>query len=323
MEKPLISFIITYYNEPTDLLTEALESVLSLPLTKSEREIIIVDDGSRQSPVEALKKYLDEVVYLRQQNSGVSAARNFGLQVAKGEYVQFIDGDDALLEQAYGYCLAVLKSERPDVLLFQSAKTKNPEPVEMCYQAAVDGSHYIRHNNLRAAVWGYIFKPAVLLHLRFTPGIAYSEDEEFTPQLLLRSESVIETNAVAYFYRKRNASATERMGEKTIQKRLNDTEHVLLGLYDVASSLSYANRKAMERRIAQLTMDYIYNIMALSGKASELEERTKRLRKSGLLPLKKARYTKKYVLFSHIVNHKLLLLGLNFLIKSGIVRHQN
>ena len=65
MEKPLISFIVTYYNLPLEMLCECIESILSLSLRPYEREIIIVDDGSNSCPMNALMKYGSDILYLR------------------------------------------------------------------------------------------------------------------------------------------------------------------------------------------------------------------------------------------------------------------
>ena len=99
MEKPLISFILTYYNLPVNMLCQCIDSVMALSLTPEEREIIVVDDGSKDSPVNSLMKYGDDITYIRQRNQGLSEARNTGIQMAAGQYLQFVD--DVLLREFY------------------------------------------------------------------------------------------------------------------------------------------------------------------------------------------------------------------------------
>ena len=96
MEKPIISFILSYYNLPVEMLCSCIDSILAMELKPDEREIIIVDDGSPESPVNQLMKYGNEITYIRQRNQGLSEARNTGIQMANGEYLQFIDADDKL-----------------------------------------------------------------------------------------------------------------------------------------------------------------------------------------------------------------------------------
>ena len=109
MTKPLVSFIIAYYNLPIPMLCECIDSIIALSLLPSEREIIVVDDGSENSPMNALMRYGDNIIYIRQHNKGLSEARNVGIQMAKGSYLQFVDADDYLLKAPYSHCLELLR----------------------------------------------------------------------------------------------------------------------------------------------------------------------------------------------------------------------
>ena len=95
-EGPLVSVVIPCYNQ-AHFLSEAIESVLSQ--TCESFEIIVVDDGSTDNTSELASRY-QKVRLLRQENRGVSAARNAGLAESEGEYVVFLDADDRLLPEA-------------------------------------------------------------------------------------------------------------------------------------------------------------------------------------------------------------------------------
>ena len=100
-EQPLISFIVPVYNVPGDMLRECIQSILALTLRPFEREIIIIDDGSDDTtPLSQLSDVVDQVIYVRQRNGGVSTARNLGLRLAQGAFIQFVDGDDQLVQTA-------------------------------------------------------------------------------------------------------------------------------------------------------------------------------------------------------------------------------
>ena len=116
-ETPFISFIIPVYNVPTEMLCECLDSIIRLSLRKSEREIIVVDDGSQVSPLGALNNYLDDIIHIRQKNGGLGCARNRGLQNATGQYIQFVDADDALITNQYEHpegCHGTLSAASPE-----------------------------------------------------------------------------------------------------------------------------------------------------------------------------------------------------------------
>ena len=161
----------------------------------------------------------------------------------------------------------------------------------------------MHNNNLRASACGYIFKKNLLVNLRFTKGILH-EDEEFTPQLIIRADKVYNTKVQAYFYRKRKESITHNKDKRWKLKRLQDTEQVIKSLQDKADLMPAKDRVAMLRRVAQLTMDYIYNIIILTRDEQYLNHVLLRLEKRGLFPLPKKNYTRKYKLFSIMINSK-------------------
>lgn len=230
MDKPLVSFIVTYHNEPAEMIEQCLDSILALSLSDKEREIIMVDDGSDTNIFMALAAYHDKLTYIHQPNKGLSVARNTGLKMATGTYIQFVDADDYLLITAYEHTLDLARYHNPDIVLFRFTH-KHESETPFVLPTPVTGAEYMRHNNLRASAWGYIFKRSVLGDLRFTPGILH-EDEEFTPQLVLRCERVFSTDDKCYFYRKRENSIISNNDTKHILQRLNDTENVIYHLFE-------------------------------------------------------------------------------------------
>lgn len=91
---PLVSVVIPAYNRAATVV-EAVESVLAQSWTR--REIIVVDDGSTDATEEVLRPYRDRIRYVRRANGGFAAARNTGRAVAGGEFVAWLDSDDAWL----------------------------------------------------------------------------------------------------------------------------------------------------------------------------------------------------------------------------------
>lgn len=89
----LVSIIIPCFRQ-AHFLGEAIESVLAQ--TYPHYEIVVVDDGSPDDPIQVVRRY-SSVRYLRQKNRGLAAARNSGIQASTGEYLVFLDADDRLL----------------------------------------------------------------------------------------------------------------------------------------------------------------------------------------------------------------------------------
>ncbi len=93
-EKPRVSVIIPVYNCP-EYIGQAVESVLNQ--TYFNYEVIIIDDGSQEETRLELQPYREQIHYVYQENQGVAAARNRGLEMAQGEFVAFLDHDDFFL----------------------------------------------------------------------------------------------------------------------------------------------------------------------------------------------------------------------------------
>lgn len=300
MEKPLVSFILTYYNLPVEMLCACIDSILALSMQSSEREIIIVDDGSEKSPMDDLMKYGGDIIYIRQNNKGLSEARNTGIQAARGEYLQFVDGDDQLIQAPYEHCIGLIRNSRPEMVVFNftrtdgGVRTYQDSPVQ-------NGADYMRNNNIRGTACGYLFARAILGDLRFTPGIVH-EDEEFTPQLLLRAERMIVTDAEAYLYRQRPSSIITDTHIRQRLRRLRDARAIISRLNIMADRMPVNDKTALQRRIAQLTMDYLYNIIRQTGSRHYLDRKIGELRKEGLFPLPDRHYTTKYVWFRRLTN---------------------
>ena len=304
-EEPLVSFIIIAYNLPIDMLKECVESILTLGLDHREYEIILVDDGSDVPVIAQLTDFQDVFFYLRQQNQGISVARNNGLRVAKGKYIQFIDGDDKLLNDPYCQCMDLLRAENPDMLLFNFTDKDHPSGKAFKYESPSTGASYMHTHNLHASACCYLFLKNLLAGQTFTPGI-YHEDEEFTPLLMLKAEKVIATDSAPYYYRKREESIVNKVDDNEhVAKRLDDTEQIIYKLKHKADTLPEMERVAMNRRVAQLTMDYLYQMMKAGVSQEDLDERVKRLETHSLFPLPDKHYTYKYSLFRWLIKNKL------------------
>ncbi len=120
-EKPVIlSVIIPVYNAE-NTIREALDSLLGQSL--KEIEVICVDDGSKDRSVDVIREYLKKdprVSLITQKNQFAGAARNAGIDAAKGEYLFFLDADDYVLDYALEAACAKARKHRLDCLKFLS-----------------------------------------------------------------------------------------------------------------------------------------------------------------------------------------------------------
>jgi len=137
------SVIIPSYNR-AHLLSRALDSVLAQTLPATE--IIVVDDGSSDHTTELISYHYPQVIYLRQENKGVSAARNRGIQYAKGEWIALLDSDDEWLPEKLASQFALLH-EAPESKLIHADEIwiRNGVRVNQMKKHTKRGGHIFQH----------------------------------------------------------------------------------------------------------------------------------------------------------------------------------
>ena len=164
----------------------------------------------------------------------------------------------------------------------------------------MSGTQYMLHHNVRASACCYLFRRSLLGELRFADGMLH-EDELFTPLLLLRMHSVSDCPVPAYYYRRRPHSITHTRTARHIARRLDDTEAILHRLRDEAGSMQGDDRRALMRRVEQLTTDYIYIMWKVEADRQERVRRMRQLTADGLLPLPLHPYTLRHWVFSLVL----------------------
>ena len=309
---PIISFIITDYNISIELLKQCIESILSLEIAPDDREIILIDDGSYISPFKELSSYQNQVFCFSQPNKGLSAARNKGIELAKGKYIQFVDGDDSLITNGYKAILKkIIEYDSPssgmnkaDIIFFNLSRNRNP-PKNIALRLNLfwwtTKNKYLTQKNIKASACGYIFRRQILGELRFTEGI-FHEDEEFTPLLIIKAKQIFFTSINAYYYRLRETSITNNEDQKHINARLTDFFNILIKLNSLSFKSEY---ELLKRRVHQLTMDYIYNVITQKKDPIAFKDEINKLSKFNLFPLPIQFYTIKYFCFSLISRSEL------------------
>ena len=147
-----LSIIIPVYNVE-QYIDECLHSVTSQGRTEDDYEIIVVNDGTLDNSMDIVDRYVcqhENISVIHQSNSGLSIARNTGLQHACGEYVWFVDSDDWIAEDALSFLFPLLDNGI-DVLAFplnlvRITSERNDLNIEHSY--ALSGSSYLYRNFL-------------------------------------------------------------------------------------------------------------------------------------------------------------------------------
>ena len=206
---PQISVIIPVYNTEK-YLPACLDSVCSQ--TFQDIEIICVNDGSTDKSGEILAKYAEQdkrIVIINQENKGQSKARNVGLNIAKGCYINFVDSDDRLPNFALQTLYQIVQTTNVDIVMSEK-RLSHP----LLSSGAV---HWQMHTNVVedfvnnpdvfSAVSNKLYRAELLKDHRFIEGI-YFEDWPFLTTLMGKIKKFATTQTPCYIYREDNESTT-------------------------------------------------------------------------------------------------------------------
>ena len=215
MDKYKLSIIVPVYNAD-DYLDRCLISILEQSF--SSYEVILVDDGSTDASPLICDRYSDTDPRFRtihKKNGGVSSARNAGLDLAKGEYVMFVDSDDALLPDALevlfenlsgediavgGYTVYIEGTPGNEVLPRRNHSFRG-EDMNQFY------TENIRRNcEMLDAPWSKVFRRKTIGNLRFCEDLSYAEDKLFVFTFLTRCSSAYACAYPLYAYHVRAGS---------------------------------------------------------------------------------------------------------------------
>ncbi len=237
----LFSIIVPVY-KVKDYLDRCVQSILGQSF--ADFELILVDDGS---PDECGKicddwQQKDERVrVVHKQNGGLSSARNAGIEIAKGEYVLFVDSDDYIVEGSLEK-LSKFTDVGADVLTYDGVTIGgNYELNHVKKEEMLTGKEFLKdsllQNLMPMAAWLNCIRQDFLLEnkLRFKEGIRH-EDEEFTPRLFFKAEKVLTTGVDLYRYIIRENSITTtkdlRPNARDLYQTLESLEKIYIEVED-------------------------------------------------------------------------------------------
>lgn len=205
----MISFVVPVF-KVEKYIYNCINSIINLQL--SDFEIIIVNDGTPDRSIENIKDFLElsNVKLINQVNSGLSLARNSGLNLAKGKFVWFVDSDDCLLfDINFVKQIESLIKHDYDVIQIQyNLVYENSEistVVSKHFNEVKSGIELIKEGKLHTAAQFKIYKTSFLRdeNLCFFPNLLH-EDVEFTYRVLPLAKSCISIEYPIYNYLQRN-----------------------------------------------------------------------------------------------------------------------
>ncbi|MBK2112722.1 glycosyltransferase family 2 protein [Francisella tularensis] len=208
--KQLISIIIPIYNTQ-QYLSRCLESVINQ--TYKNLEIILINDGSTDNSLSICQKYKSKdsrIVLLNQQNSGQALARNNALDIAKGDYIAFIDSDDWVsldyIQALYNHVFSYSADIAISATVGCNKQIKAAEIIPSNINIFDNNDAIIKaflSKQLSSMACGSLIKRKLLDKQRFRNFIAY-EDLDFFYKIYSQVQIIVKDNNVRYFYYQRD-----------------------------------------------------------------------------------------------------------------------
>ncbi|MFD2891010.1 glycosyltransferase family 2 protein [Flavobacterium chuncheonense] len=190
MNNPLISIIIPTFNR-AHLIGETLDSVLAQ--TYSNWECIIVDDGSVDNTIEILKDYVnrDKRFQFHQRPldrlAGGNAARNYGFELSKGDYINWFDSDDIMLDNFLTNAITLFQENEIDFVLFDYK----------IFKESIHNIVYVQNNatqnliedyitlKVNFGTWAFVWKRDLVSKLSFDESLVKAQDLDFNFRVLI------------------------------------------------------------------------------------------------------------------------------------------
>lgn len=243
----LITVIIPVYNAEK-YIAECLESLINQ--TYKNLEIIVINDGSKDNSGTICDQYKEKdsrIQVIHKENGGVSLARNSGLEIAKGKYIAFVDGDDYLDKEYFEKMLKILKEKQVDIVLcgFNRVYDNSIEKVTKGKSLIMNKEEFLTDIlNVQGGagiVHSKLWKKEVIQGTNFDKDIKIGEDSYFCIQAVKNVNNVYVLDEALYNYRFNNASAVRKykkdfpdlcltsmkIAKKYIEKEYNNNKNII------------------------------------------------------------------------------------------------
>lgn len=238
-----VSVIVPVYNVEK-FIGKCLDSLVNQTL--KDIEIIVVNDGTKDNSQEIIdkyvKKYPDKVKSFIKENGGLSSARNFGIEKAKGEYISFVDSDDWLNDDALEKMYNKAIKDKSDIVICDMIDHYIDKKV---YHNC---TKYDSVFNVTPSACNKIFRKKIICDFKFLLGVWY-EDLNFTTKVLFNTNKI--SNISEGFYNC-NCGHTSTMNNNNSKKNLD----IIVVIDDVIKYLK-ENNKYDDDIISYLIFDHI------------------------------------------------------------------
>ena len=258
-------------------LDESIGSLLNQTIGYENIQIILINDGSTDNSEEICLKYkslFNNIIYTKINSSGVSKARNVGMSLAQGEFINFLDPDDFWDSKAFEYVLSFFNNHKKinfvsgRLKFFESINTYHPLDYKFYKSRIVNLTE--DYNCIQSSSSTSFFRSNSIKGKNFEVGIVSGEDTRFVNELLLINPLMGLIREAVYFCRKRNDFTSRTQTQKKDKKFYFSTIKKVSEYLINYSKLLY--NKIMPFIQYYIAYDLLFRIQSLSYKYLNLFE---------------------------------------------------
>lgn len=311
-----LSIIVPLYNVEK-YLDECVCSLFDQELRHEYFEVLLIDDGSTDSSLTIAKKWAtvhNNVKVFHQENQGQAAARNLGLDNAKGKYVMFVDSDDYLLPQKLADLLQLIDEQELDSVIFniqaeQQNGTTNILKIPFVeYNHIYSGEEVVKKHFVFGSMCRGIFSRLIFEDnkLRFCSGFTH-EDSELCFRLYPLLHTILFIDDEVYYYRYNIQSTDRSRNTEKLRKNIESDAVLVSKLNKSINCDSYS--KAIKKRyrvIANSIMTAFFTRVKYSNiwNKEEFDDKIKWLEDIHVYPIKGKTMSWKSHTLSKLLNFK-------------------
>jgi glycosyltransferase involved in cell wall biosynthesis len=287
-----------------------LKSIVSQNVSSQRCEIIVINDGSTDGGPKIVSEFsrkYSNISLVNQQNAGLSAARNKGMDVACGQYIFFVDADDEVKVNALAPLFEILQNEQFDILSFGV----NGKSEDFSIKDRDSGVNIFTKYSLFNGVWSYIFSRSYIeeCQARFITGML-SEDIAFVFDTFLRAQKVLRIEATVYCNIKRPNSITTSKERKHLLLYVEKLQALVFYLTDAINThrnvMTEQNLRAFCRRRDLFIMILFVRAMRVKLSDKQILKIINELKDRQLYPYKRVNNSITYRLLTFVFNRPIL-----------------
>lgn len=246
-----LSLIVPVYNVENYII-ECLNSIVKIIPNDGSVEVIIIDDGSPDKSINLINDYIsmldddikDKFIIKCQKNMGLSGARNAGINIAKGDYLAFLDSDDILAGNFFNDMLKIIQNYKPDVIEFRGFRFDDKGNVSNFLPKLFDDGLYDFNQTVWEGIcnrsawfsWLRVYNKTLFENIKFPEGRNY-EDAYTTPYIYLISNNIYFCNNEYLGYRFNPNGITATKSIKNIED-MGGAAEKLIDFFDYRPELS-------------------------------------------------------------------------------------